>query len=450
MKKLNQTYKDMLIAISKNPRYTYRYIMFIESYMNKKQSSYEKHHILPRCLYPEYIKSKWNIIKLPARAHYIAHYLLYKADIDSKLTFAFNMMSVSRQNQQGRASSKILNHSKSYSYFRESLKEAIRNSNSNNVTVICRETNNSVRVSCDEYHNNRDKYIHPNTGNVLICDENGGYTTIKQSEFDSLIHKASAKDTVVVKDASNHTFRVSVYDPRYISGELIPHNTGKVVVTNANNERVQISCQEYKTNKDIYTHHSTNTVIASDENGVKQKITKDEYLNGNYSFHTKGKVVVKNKKGEIFSVSIDDPDYVNGNLTFHGIGKVIVKDKNNKSIFITSDEYKNNKDKYTHASSGFAMVKDKDNNILKVSLTDERYINGELVGMQKGTVTVKDLHGNKYRVSLTDERYLSGEFIAVSKGLKWYHNPANGDRKQCDEGKQPEGYIKGMGSRNNS
>jgi hypothetical protein len=38
----------------------------------------EKHHILPRSLYPEFTKCKWNIVKLSARKHFIAHMLLYR------------------------------------------------------------------------------------------------------------------------------------------------------------------------------------------------------------------------------------------------------------------------------------------------------------------------------------------------------------------------------------
>jgi hypothetical protein len=36
----------------------------------------ENHHILPKCLFPEYVKSKWNMIRLKAYDHYHAHYLL--------------------------------------------------------------------------------------------------------------------------------------------------------------------------------------------------------------------------------------------------------------------------------------------------------------------------------------------------------------------------------------
>jgi hypothetical protein len=46
---------------------------------NNNSGAYvERHHILPKCLFPEYKNSSWNIVKLSARQHFIAHILLYK------------------------------------------------------------------------------------------------------------------------------------------------------------------------------------------------------------------------------------------------------------------------------------------------------------------------------------------------------------------------------------
>lgn len=42
-------------------------------------SSYgENHHILPRCKFPDFENEEWNIVRLTARQHYIAHLLLTK------------------------------------------------------------------------------------------------------------------------------------------------------------------------------------------------------------------------------------------------------------------------------------------------------------------------------------------------------------------------------------
>ena len=139
--------KNLLLSISKNKRYINRYFKLIEAYINKQseiQGNSEKHHILPRCLFEEYIESDWNIIKIPSRVHYIAHFLLYKADIDSKLTYAFNMMNVTRTYQEDRITSRLLNHSKLYEKFKNDMIVAIKLSNTGKLTVLDKHTNEKI------------------------------------------------------------------------------------------------------------------------------------------------------------------------------------------------------------------------------------------------------------------------------------------------------------------
>jgi len=52
----------------------------------------EKHHILPKCLYPEYAKDKNNLVKLTAREHFVCHWILSKIFNDRKIMYAFEMM----------------------------------------------------------------------------------------------------------------------------------------------------------------------------------------------------------------------------------------------------------------------------------------------------------------------------------------------------------------------
>lgn len=53
---------------------------------------YEKHHILPRSLFPEHIKNKHNLIKLKPKDHFIAHYLLAKAVKENEMFITIQMM----------------------------------------------------------------------------------------------------------------------------------------------------------------------------------------------------------------------------------------------------------------------------------------------------------------------------------------------------------------------
>ncbi len=61
---------------------------------------YENHHILPKFDGGKNIKS--NMVKLTAREHFIAHWLLYKIYNNSKSAFAFHMMTIIDNNQSQR------------------------------------------------------------------------------------------------------------------------------------------------------------------------------------------------------------------------------------------------------------------------------------------------------------------------------------------------------------
>lgn len=81
-----------------NIHYLDRYIKFIIALPEMVNGYGERHHILPQCMFPQY-KSKslspWNQKKIDARAHYLCHWLLWKAFPGSnKMSSAFWGMSV--------------------------------------------------------------------------------------------------------------------------------------------------------------------------------------------------------------------------------------------------------------------------------------------------------------------------------------------------------------------
>ena len=68
-------------------------------------------------------------------------------------------------------------------------------------------------------------------------------------------------------------------------------------------------------------------------------------------------------------------------------------------------------------TKGKITVKDKYGNIFDVDKNDERYISGELISVNKGTTTVKDKNGKCFRISINDPRYISGELVSVNKNV---------------------------------
>lgn len=76
--------QSLMLLKSSNLHMINRYLKFINYYSNQQTNEYtELHHILPKAsdLFPEYIDIKefpWNMIKLTARQHIIAHVMLWK------------------------------------------------------------------------------------------------------------------------------------------------------------------------------------------------------------------------------------------------------------------------------------------------------------------------------------------------------------------------------------
>jgi hypothetical protein len=84
---------EFLKYFDTNNRWIKRYLNFIEAFEIKNDEiTYEKHHILPKSLFPNFKNDEWNKINLSLRSHFIAHYMLAKA-LDGKMWYAFNIMS---------------------------------------------------------------------------------------------------------------------------------------------------------------------------------------------------------------------------------------------------------------------------------------------------------------------------------------------------------------------
>lgn len=87
-------YKQILNNHTTSEHHKNRYIKFISHLQDQLfdvDQYTENHHILPRSLYPEYKKEKWNIITLTARQHFIAHWMLANI-FGGKMWTAIHMM----------------------------------------------------------------------------------------------------------------------------------------------------------------------------------------------------------------------------------------------------------------------------------------------------------------------------------------------------------------------
>ena len=91
--------EELLFTKENNAYYLYKYIKFIKNCQQKNDdlTGYtEKHHICPKAktLFPEYSSFTlfpWNMVKLTARQHFIAHWMLARA-YGGEMWYALKMM----------------------------------------------------------------------------------------------------------------------------------------------------------------------------------------------------------------------------------------------------------------------------------------------------------------------------------------------------------------------
>jgi len=93
-------------------RYSDRYHKIISHYrVTFTEGFTESHHIVPKCMGGN--NEKNNLVDLPPKAHFIAHYLLTKMYPDNmKLKHAFAMMGVCNQHQSRKQTGKLYELSK--------------------------------------------------------------------------------------------------------------------------------------------------------------------------------------------------------------------------------------------------------------------------------------------------------------------------------------------------
>lgn len=86
---------DIMSSVSQNDHYLNRYFSLVESHMDEDYNGevFHRHHILPQSIFPEYKKSKWNIISISPRLHLILHWCLHYA-IGKSMTHAYFQMCI--------------------------------------------------------------------------------------------------------------------------------------------------------------------------------------------------------------------------------------------------------------------------------------------------------------------------------------------------------------------
>lgn len=102
--------------------YYQRYVKFIEFCKTSPKEGYtERHHIVPKSLGGE--DNEQNLVRLTAREHFIAHWMLWKAYRNVQMAMAFNFM---RQSPSSNSERYI--NSKTYKLLKEQISKVLSES----------------------------------------------------------------------------------------------------------------------------------------------------------------------------------------------------------------------------------------------------------------------------------------------------------------------------------
>lgn len=120
-------FQELFNKFKINEHYLKKYLKFINYYLNTNKllsANFDKHHILPKCIFPNYATNFDNIVNLTYREHFIAHWMLTRIfyNENEKLLFAFNTMNNTRNYK---------NNSKIYEVERKLAYEKIKKININ-------------------------------------------------------------------------------------------------------------------------------------------------------------------------------------------------------------------------------------------------------------------------------------------------------------------------------
>lgn len=157
-----------------------QYLELIQNTVLNENEYFEKHHILPKSMFPEFKNENWNIIKLSYSNHKLAHKLLYEI------------------------------------YQTDSMKAAYLLMNGIDINVAqlseIKEKISKAKIGIPRPDMKGKKYFGASTEKIIAGNK-------KMSD--------KLKGTVIVKDKNGNKFRTNIDNPKYISGEYVNFTKGE-------------------------------------------------------------------------------------------------------------------------------------------------------------------------------------------------------------------------------
>ena len=229
------------------------YLQIVNEYSNKKISVdiyCETHHICPKSMFGEYRLSKWNLVKVPFDIHVELHRLLCLIYQNGECKRAYSFIA------------------------RHSYDEKIKSLTSG---AFCGDANPSKRKDvCEKISKAK---IGKKRPDIVGKKYFGATEDIYLNGIAKMKEKLTG--TVIVRDYTGNKFRVSVNDPKYLSGEYVSFNQG-VARKNSASKRKDVMDKIMDSRTAKYQ--------------MLETFTFDEMVDYLIEYHTKGKNIFKEGK----------------------------------------------------------------------------------------------------------------------------------------------------------
>ena len=244
---------------------------------------FERHHILPRSMFPEFIKDEWNIVKLSYSNHVKAHELLYKIYKNKSMACAYYFLIKLKKHKSDKVNE---------------LKRFYQGDLNPSKCPIVREKIRNAKLGVERIDMKGKKYFGADEKTIESIK-------LKSSE----VHT----NTVIVKDSNGKKFMISKDDERYLTGELVHFSKG-VPRPNCSMKNKDVA------KKQIYNRTENYKLFAD--------YTHEKMLNYLLDMHRKGKKIFNRKNDNIGSnyVTIINIAKLNKNLLYNDIVQRLEKD----------------------------------------------------------------------------------------------------------------------------
>lgn len=428
-----------LYADAKNLHYAKRYKNYITACIRKNkisdaESYTERHHILPRNLYPQFKSFSQfpdNCAVLTYRQHIIAHWMLWKIFDDIRQAMSFFMMC--------NMETKIPSRENTYTY-RKAREMFSQRTDMNGFCTYSDVHGKKYWVRTDDPRVVSGELIHHQKNKGYYKDSNGNTYWLSTTHPDVLSGKVVSlllgvpkstlgrknivdginktgfpaknaltgenlgriptsdnrwktgeivclgKGQAVYKDIVGNVIRSSTNDPRVLSGDLISINIGKVTVKNSNNQMFRVDINDPRINT------------------------------GEYSYITSGVGVYQNNFGEIRQLKTNDDLVTSGEFYSIARGKSLYVDKCGNRHYVSNQDSRVASGELVSIKTGSSIYKNSEGKIVHLNMDDPRVLSGEYVGHTKGKAVFKDKNGNKFVLYVNDPRVISGEFVGTHSG----------------------------------